>query len=138
MILDFYLLLFIPLQEILKVPIYGHPNQAGMLLRMKWRLSEFVLILWYVMLSNTGDWSNKTRLLTAIKMYGSRWLEYRKLRANLKKTMLSLNLTWESFLFCSLLEHFWQSLTLLVLQLKNPNFCLHQTWCSYMIPSCSS
>lgn len=44
-ILDFYLLLFLQLQEILKEHIYGHSKQVGMLLRMKWRPSEIVLIL---------------------------------------------------------------------------------------------
>lgn len=45
-ILDFYLLLFFQLQEILKEHIYGHSKQVVMLLRMKWRPSEIVLILW--------------------------------------------------------------------------------------------
>lgn len=51
-ILDFYLLLFFQLQEILKEHVYGHSKQVVMLLRMKWRPSEIVLILWCVVPSN--------------------------------------------------------------------------------------
>lgn len=51
-ILDFYLLLFFQLQEILKEHIYGHSKQVVMLLRMKRRPSEIVLILWCVVASN--------------------------------------------------------------------------------------
>lgn len=51
LILDFYFLLFLQLQEILKEH-YGHSKQVSMLLKIKWRPSEIVLILWCAVPSN--------------------------------------------------------------------------------------